>query len=119
MFNSQINRQGVKQSAAQTGLALGVGGAAARWAKDRDSALLRVGSELRLPDLKLLDAIVWGPPNVQQKTLVVYWWTSWCLFVQCIRPVQKPCGAPGRASGHKAGSYLQKAGICCLKILKV
>jgi thiol-disulfide isomerase/thioredoxin len=80
---SQINRRSVMQTAAQTGLALAVGGAfgiGSAWAKGSGPALPKVGSVLRLPDLKLLDASVWRASNVQQKALVVYWWASWCPF---------------------------------------
>ena len=59
MFKHPINRREVMQTAAQAGLALAVGGAVgieSAWAKDRGPALPKVGSVLRLPDLKLLDA---------------------------------------------------------------
>ena len=80
MPRRQINRREVMQSAALTGLALAVGALAWGWAKGRGPALPKVGSVLRLPDLKLLDGSVWSASNVQQKTLVVYWWASWCPF---------------------------------------
>ncbi len=80
---SQINRREVMQTAAHAGLALAVGGAIgieSVWAKERGPALPKVGSALRLPDLKLLDGSTWSASNVQEKTLVVYWWASWCPF---------------------------------------
>jgi thiol-disulfide isomerase/thioredoxin len=80
MFKHPINRREVMQTAAQAGLALAVGGSASGWARDRGPALPKVGSVLRLPDLKLLDASTWSASNVQEKTLVVYWWASWCPF---------------------------------------
>ena len=80
MPRRQINRREVMQSAALTGLALAVGALAWGWAKGRGPALPKVGSVLRLPDLKLLDGSTWSASNVQQKTLVVYWWASWCPF---------------------------------------
>jgi thiol-disulfide isomerase/thioredoxin len=80
MFKHPINRREVMQTAAQAGLALAVGGSESGWARDRGPALPKVGSVLRLPDLKLLDASTWSASNVQEKTLVVYWWASWCPF---------------------------------------
>ncbi|MES2415890.1 MAG: TlpA disulfide reductase family protein [Pseudomonadota bacterium] len=73
---SQVNRREVIQSTTLAGLAL----AAPAWAKDRGPALPKMGSVMKLPDAKLLDGSNWRPASVDGKTLVVYWWASWCPF---------------------------------------
>ena len=50
------------------------------WAKGIDSPLPKLGSTLRLPEVKLLNGSVWQPQNNPASTLVVYWWASWCPF---------------------------------------
>ena len=40
----------------------------------------------QMTNLKRLDACVWSASNVQQKTLVVYWWASWCPFCAAQSP---------------------------------
>ena len=50
------------------------------WAQASESPLPKLGSTLRLPDVKLLSGEVWAPQNQAPSTLVVYWWASWCPF---------------------------------------
>jgi thiol-disulfide isomerase/thioredoxin len=50
------------------------------WAKPQESPLPKLGSVLKLPDVKLLNGEVWSPQNQPTKALVVYWWASWCPF---------------------------------------
>ena len=50
------------------------------WAQGSESALPKLGSVLQLPDVKLLDGEVWTPQKQAGRTLVVYWWASWCPF---------------------------------------
>ena len=50
------------------------------WAEGSEMALPQVGSTLALPTLALLDGASWTPAAVAGKTLVVYWWASWCPF---------------------------------------
>ena len=50
------------------------------WAKGSESPLPKLGSVLRLPDVKLLNGEVWSPQKQAPNTLVVYWWASWCPF---------------------------------------
>ncbi len=50
------------------------------WAKGHESPLPKLGSTLRLPDVKLLGGEVWSPQKQAPRTLVVYWWASWCPF---------------------------------------
>ena len=50
------------------------------WAQGSDSPLPKLGSKLTLPDVKLLGGTVWTPQNSPARTLVVYWWASWCPF---------------------------------------
>jgi thiol-disulfide isomerase/thioredoxin len=54
--------------------------AARAWAKGPGSPLPAVGSTLALPPVTLLDGRVWTPAAAGGKTLVVYWWASWCPF---------------------------------------
>ena len=49
-------------------------------ARGGQSDLLKVGTVLQLPDIKLLDGSIWRPQNQAARTLVVYWWASWCPF---------------------------------------
>lgn len=72
-----FNRRNLIQSLA----ALATAGVAARaWAQRSDSPLPKLGSNLTLPALTLLDGRAWRPATVGGKTLVVYWWASWCPF---------------------------------------
>ncbi|MFI5443753.1 TlpA family protein disulfide reductase [Polaromonas sp. UC242_47] len=57
-----------------------LGLAARAWARDSESPLPPLGSTLKLPALTLLDGRPWTPAAVGGKTLVVYWWASWCPF---------------------------------------
>ena len=50
------------------------------WAQGNETPLPKLGSVLRLPDVKLLGGEVWTPQNSPASTLVVYWWASWCPF---------------------------------------
>ena len=45
-----------------------------------ETALLKLGSVLQLSDVKLLNGEVWTPQKQAGRTLVVYWWASWCPF---------------------------------------
>lgn len=61
--------------------ALAAPGVAGRsWARGAESPLPKVGASLPLPALTLLDGRAWSPSAVAGKTLVVYWWASWCPF---------------------------------------
>jgi thiol-disulfide isomerase/thioredoxin len=72
-----FNRRNLIQSLA----ALATPGLAARaWARGSESPLPALGSTLKLPALTLLDGRAWTPAAVGGKTLVVYWWASWCPF---------------------------------------
>jgi thiol-disulfide isomerase/thioredoxin len=60
---------------------LAAAGVAARaWAKGPGAPLPRPGSSLPLASLTLLDGRAWNPAALGGKTLVVYWWASWCPF---------------------------------------
>lgn len=72
-----FNRRKLIQSLA----VLAAPGVAARaWARGAESPLPKVGSSLSLPAVTLLDGRAWTPAAVGGKTLVVYWWASWCPF---------------------------------------
>lgn len=73
-----FNRRNLIQSLAALATA---GVAAPAWARGSDSPLPKLGSSLTLPpSLTLLDGRAWNPAEVGGKTLVVYWWASWCPF---------------------------------------
>ncbi len=50
------------------------------WARASESPLPKLGSRLPLPSLSLLDGHAWRPAAMGGKTLVLYWWASWCPF---------------------------------------
>ena len=50
------------------------------WAQVPADALPKPASVLHLPDVTLLDGSVWRASQMHGKTLVVYWWASWCPF---------------------------------------
>jgi len=49
-------------------------------AQGSETALPKLGSVLQLSDVKLLNGEVWTPQKQAGRTLVVYWWASWCPF---------------------------------------
>ncbi|WP_309683078.1 TlpA disulfide reductase family protein [Polaromonas sp.] len=74
MFN---RREAIQSAAALAAAGVGLGALAA----GSESPLPKVGSPLRLPEpLTLLDGSRWSAAPMQGKTLVVYWWASWCPF---------------------------------------
>ena len=50
------------------------------WAYATESALPKLDSSLKLPDVKLLNGELWTPQKQPLRALVVYWWASWCPF---------------------------------------
>ena len=122
MFKRPINRREVMQTTAQARLALAVGGAIgieSAWVRDRGPALLKVGSVLQLPDLKLLDASTWSAANVQAKTLVLYWWAGWCRFCAVQSPHIEALWHAWKDKGREGKVVFAEAGKCSRKILKV
>jgi thiol-disulfide isomerase/thioredoxin len=80
--------------------ALAAAGVAAHaWAQGALAPLPEVGSTLRLPVLKLLDGRTWNPAAVRGKTLVVYWWASWCPFCSVQSPHIEALWQAHKASG--------------------
>ena len=75
-----LDRRNVIKAAAQSALVLASGSAAKAWARTSEVPLPKLGSTLQLPDMTLLDGMAWRAAQVDQKTLVVYWWASWCPF---------------------------------------
>jgi thiol-disulfide isomerase/thioredoxin len=77
------NRRRVVESvAALAGTGLGL----PAWAAGAQRPLPPLGSALELPAVTLLDGSVWRPAAVGGKTLVVYWWASWCPFCAAQSP---------------------------------
>jgi len=76
-----VNRRNLMAPVLRSALALAaLGGGLCAWAKAPEAPLPQVGSVLRLPDLTLLDGRPWRAAELDAKTLVVYWWASWCPF---------------------------------------
>ena len=75
------------------------GVAARAWARASNSPLPPVGSSLSLPALSLLDGRAWKPAAVGGKTLVVYWWASWCPFCAVQSPHIEALWRANRSQG--------------------
>lgn len=75
------------------------GVAARAWARASNSPLPPIGSSLALPALSLLDGRAWKPAEVGGKTLVVYWWASWCPFCGVQSPHIEALWRASRAQG--------------------
>ncbi len=77
-----FKRRELIQSAAQSVVALAAAAAGlGAHARAAAAPLPRSGDSLPLPAaVTLLDGRVWSAGQAQGKTLVVYWWASWCPF---------------------------------------
>lgn len=75
-----FNRRNLMQTTAALALPAAAGLGLPAWAQGTQSPLPKVGSTLPLPSLALLDGSAWTPAAASGKTLVVYWWASWCPF---------------------------------------
>lgn len=77
-----FKRREVIQSAAQSVLALAASAVGlGAYARAAEAPLPKLGGTLPLPGaVTLLDGRVWTASQAQGKTLVVYWWASWCPF---------------------------------------
>ena len=76
-----ISRRELVQSAVPCAAALaGFGAVWPVWAQAPERALPKLASVLHLPDVTLLDGSLWRATDTRVKTLVVYWWASWCPF---------------------------------------
>ena len=95
MMRRQVLRASVQSA---LGLAVSASGLAA-WARGSEGRLPKPGSVLRLPDLTLLDGSAWRAADIQGKTLVVYWWASWCPFCALQSPHIEALWRAQKASG--------------------
>lgn len=75
-----FKRRNLMQTAAALALPAMAGLGLPAWGKGAESPLPKVGSKLILPAVALLDGSTWKPGEAAGKTLVVYWWASWCPF---------------------------------------
>jgi thiol-disulfide isomerase/thioredoxin len=69
------------------------------WAQEAARPLPRPGSSLSLPAVTLLDGRAWTPAAVGGKTLVVYWWASWCPFCAIQSPHMEALWCANRGKG--------------------
>lgn len=83
----------------QPALALAAWGSLPAWAKGSEMPLPKLGSVLLLPDVGLLDGRVWQAADMRGKTLVVYWWASWCPFCAVQSPHIEALWRAQRANG--------------------
>ena len=133
-----ITRRQVLRASVPSTLALTLyGSGLTAWARGAEGLLPKPGSELRLPDLVLLDGRPWRASDVQGKTLVVYWWASWCPFcalqsphIEALWLAQKAHGLQvlalsidqqaSAASGHmRAKGYSFPAGMLTPAVAKL
>ena len=134
MLKHPVNRRQVIQVTAQAALGLAAfGGSLPASAKASDGALPRLGSSLTLPDVTLLDGRLWRAAEMQSKTLVVYWWASWCPFCAAQSPHIEALWRAQKANGLEvlalsidrqaaaASSYLlpKPVGLPVVVVLKV
>ena len=107
------------------------------WAHATENPLLKLGSTLKLPDVKLLNGGLWTPQKQAASTLVVYWWASWCPFcavqsphIEALWRAQKAKGLgvlalsidkqEAAASGYmKSKGYSFPAGMVTLEVAKM
>ena len=81
MTKTPMNRRELMQTTVQSAVSLAaLAGVLPTWARASEGPLPRAGSVLRLPQVTLLDGQLWMPADMAAKTLVVYWWASWCPF---------------------------------------
>lgn len=100
MSNRPMTRRNAIGSSLQSALALAVPALVLpAWARGSESPLPRIGSELRLPDATLLDGRPWRAADMRGKTLVVYWWASWCPFCAVQSPHIEALWRAQRANG--------------------
>ena len=83
----------------QTTAALLAGLGLPAWAKGGESPLPKLGSTLVLPAVALLDGSAWKPADRAGKTLVVYWWASWCPFCAVQSPHMEALWRANRERG--------------------
>ena len=80
-ISQAISRRDLVQCAVPGAVALAALGVAwPVWAQAAERALPKPGSVLRVPDVTLLDGSLWQALEMRGRTLVVYWWASWCPF---------------------------------------
>lgn len=99
MPERQLTRRKAIRSSLQAALALAACGGLPAWAKGSEQPLPSVGAVLRLPDVALLDGRIWRAADMRGKTLVVYWWASWCPFCAVQSPHIEALWRAQRANG--------------------
>lgn len=132
-----LNRRNLMQTTAALALPAAAGLGLPAWARGGESPLPKVGSTLQLPALALLDGSAWTPATASAKTLVVYWWASWCPFcalqsphIEALWRAQKDQGLdvlalsidrqPAAAAGYlKAKGYSFPAGMLTPEVGKL
>ena len=69
------------------------------WAQGTETSLLKLGSVLQLPDVKLLNGEVWSPQNCLHRRLWCTGGLAGVLFVRCSRRILKPFGGRKKPMG--------------------
>lgn len=82
------------------GAPLGLGSLCAAAQEARSQAPLPdKGTELRLPDVTLLNGSVFRAEQAQGKVTVLYWWASWCPFCAVQSPLIEKLWQANKARG--------------------
>lgn len=123
--SSRLARRGLLAAAGLTalGLARAQGQTSVAPGDDRAPALPRLGQNLPIVDVPLLDGTLLRAADLQGKVLVVYWWASWCPFCAEQSPHVEALWRRERARGLQvlalsidktaaaAAAYLQRKGF--------
>ena len=96
---SMSRRHWVQSAVSGTASVAALGAAWPVWAQAPVGALPSAASVLRLPDVSLLDGSLWRAFEMRGKTLVVYWWASWCPFCAVQSPHIEALWRAHRAAG--------------------
>jgi thiol-disulfide isomerase/thioredoxin len=59
----------------------------------------RVGTQLELPEVPMLDGSIFRPEQARGQVLVLYWWASWCPFCAMQSPLMDKLWREQRARG--------------------
>ena len=99
MPDRHLTRRQAIRSSLQAVLSLAALGGLPVWAKGSEKPLPKLGSVIHLPDVTLLDGKAWKAGDMRGKTLVVYWWASWCPFCAVQSPHIEALWRAQRANG--------------------
>ena len=83
------------------------------------NAMPPLGTVLAVPTVTLLDGTVWQPAGAAGKTLVVYWWASWCPFCAVQSPYIEALWRAQKANGLQVlGLSIDKTAPAAVNYMK-